>query len=139
MKKLVTLVLVLSNFLFGSVGFVKTTTGTVEVKRAAEIVTLKVGSTLENGDIIMTKSKSSIGLIFDDGSRLSLGEKAIFVINIFKVEPEKKEFDVDVYLKKGKAVFSSGKIGKLSPESVKFRIPEGIIGIRGTKFAVEVK
>ena len=42
-------------------------------------------------------------------------------------------------LKKGKAVFSSGKIGKLSPESVKFRIPEGIIGIRGTQFAVEVK
>jgi len=42
-------------------------------------------------------------------------------------------------LKKGKAVFSSGKIGKLSPKSVKFRIPTGVIGIRGTKFAVEAK
>jgi len=129
----------MSNFLFGSVGIVKTTTGTVEVKRDAKAIELKVGSALENGDIIMTKSKSSVGITFDDGTRLSLGEKAIFVIKIFKVKPEKKEFDVDVYLKKGKAIFSSGKIGKLSPESVKFRIPEGIIGIRGTKFAVEVK
>jgi len=129
----------MSSFLFGSVGIVKTTTGTVEVKRDAKEIELKVGSTLENGDIIMTKSKSSVGITFDDGTRLSLGEKAIFVIKIFKVKPEKKEFDVDVYLKKGKAIFSSGKIGKLSPESVKFRIPEGIIGIRGTKFAVEVK
>ena len=129
----------MSSFLFGSVGIVKTTTGTVEVKRDAKAIELKVGSTLENGDIIMTKSKSSVGITFDDGTRLSLGEKAIFVIKIFKVKPEKKEFDVDVYLKKGKAIFSSGKIGKLSPESVKFRIPEGIIGIRGTKFAVEVK
>jgi len=61
------------------------------------------------------------------------------VINKFIVKPSKKKYDVDLKLKKGKAVFSSGKIGKLSPKSVKFRIPEGIIGIRGTKFAVEVK
>jgi len=87
----------------------------------------------------MSKAKSSIGITFDDGTRVSLGEKAIFVINNFKVEPTKKEYDVDLNLKKGKAVFSSGKIGKLSPKSVKFRIPEGVIGIRGTKFAVEVK
>jgi len=138
-KKVVTVVLVTSNFLFASVAIVKTTTGTVEVKRDTKAIELKVGSSLENGDIIMTKSKSSVGITFDDGSRISLGEKAIFVIKRFKVKPEKKEFDMDVYLKKGKAVFSSGKIGKLSPKSVKFRIPEGIIGIRGTKFAVEVK
>lgn len=87
----------------------------------------------------MTKSGSSIGIVFDDGTVLSLDEKAIFVINKFKVKPEKKEFDVDLFLKKGKAIFSSGRIGKLAPKSVKFRIPEGIIGIRGTKFAVEVK
>lgn len=139
MKKVVTVVLVTSNFLLASVAIVKTTTGTVEVKRDTKAIELKVGSSLENGDIIMTKSKSSVGITFDDGSRISLGEKAIFVIKRFKVKPEKKEFDMDVYLKKGKAVFSSGKIGKLSPKSVKFRIPEGIIGIRGTKFAVEVK
>lgn len=139
MKKVVTVVLVTSNFLLASAAIVKTTTGTVEVKRDTKAIELKVGSSLENGDIIMTKSKSSVGITFDDGSRISLGEKAIFVIKRFKVKPEKKEFDMDVYLKKGKAVFSSGKIGKLSPKSVKFRIPEGIIGIRGTKFAVEVK
>ncbi len=42
-------------------------------------------------------------------------------------------------MSKGLATFESGKIGKLSPESVRFRIPEGTIGIRGTKFYVEVK
>jgi hypothetical protein len=89
--------------------------------------------------MILTKSKSAIGVMFDDGTRLSLGEKAIFIINEFRVKPSKKSYNVDLRLKKGKAVFSSGKVGKLAPESVKFRIPEGIIGIRGTKFAVEVK
>jgi len=126
-------------YVFANVGIVKTMTGKVEVKRGGKTISLKKGSSVKNGDIIKTKAKSSIGITFDDGTRLSLGEKAIFVINKFIVKPSKKKYDVDLKLKKGKAVFSSGKIGKLSPKSVKFRIPEGIIGIRGTKFAVEVK
>lgn len=128
-----------SHILFANVAIVKTTTGEVEVKRKSKTIIIKVGSTLNNGDIILTKSKSSIGITFDDGSRVSLGEKAIFVIKKFKVKPSKKEYEVDLKLKKGKAVFSSGKIGKLAPKAVKFRIPSGTIGIRGTKFAVEAK
>jgi len=139
MGKIILFIAVLGNTLFANVGMVKTLTGTVEVKRGTSTMTLTVGSTLENGDIIKSKDDSSIGITFSDGSRLALGAKAIFVINQFKVEPENKAYDVDLNLKKGKAIFSSGKVGKLAPESVKFRIPEGIIGIRGTKFAVEVK
>lgn len=139
MGKIILLIMMFSNLLLAGVGIVKNITGTVEVKRAKKIIVLKKGSSLNNGDIILTKSKSSIGIIFDDGSRLSLGAKAILVINKFIVRPSKKEYEVDLDLKKGKAVFSSEKVGKLAPKSVKFRIPEGIIGIRGTRFAVEVK
>jgi len=139
MKKTLILLLILNNFILANVAIVKKMTGTVNIKRNHKTIPLKVGTTLNNGDIIITKKKSSIGITFDDGSRLSLGEKAIFVIKKFKVKPSTKEYDVDLDLKKGKAVFSSGKIGKLAPKSVKFRIPQGIIGIRGTKFAVEAK
>ncbi|CAA6827315.1 MAG: Unknown protein [uncultured Sulfurovum sp.] len=138
MKQIIVMI-VMSNLLLANVGIVKNIIGKVELQRAQKVLLLHKGSAVNNGDIIMTKSKSSIGITFDDGTRLSLGENAIFVINKFKVDPAKKEYDVDLNLKKGKAVFSSGKVGKLAPESVKFRIPEGIIGIRGTKFAVEVK
>jgi len=139
MKKIVLLGFTLTSFLFSNVGIVKNITGEVDIKRGKEVISIKAGFTLKKGDIIMTKSKSSIGIIFDDGTVLALDEKAVFVINSFKVKPETKEFNVDLFLQKGKAVFTSGKVGKLKPESVKFRIPEGIIGIRGTKFAVEVK
>jgi len=131
--------MVVGNLLLADVGIVKTLTGTVEVKRAKKTILLKKGSTLKNGDMILTKAKSSVGIIFDDGSRLSLGSKAIFVIKKFIVKPDEKKYDVDLDLKKGKALFSSGKVGKLAPKSVKFRIPTGVIGIRGTKFAVEAK
>ena len=139
MIKTILLTFIMSNFLFSDVALVKKMTGTVEVKRNKKMITIKIGSSLKNGDIIISKANSSVGIVFDDGSRLSLGEKAILVIKEFKVKPEKNEFNVDMTLKKGKAVFNSGTVGKLAPESVKFRIPEGVIGIRGTQFAVEVK
>jgi len=137
--RIIMLLVVMANLLFANVGTVKNITGKVEVKRAKKVHLLKKGSSINNGDVIMTGKKSSIGISFYDGTRLAFGEKAIFVINKFKVDPINQDYDVDLSLKKGKAVFSSGKVGKLAPKSVKFRIPEGIIGIRGTKFAVEVK
>jgi len=139
MKKFLVIIVVLNSFVLASVATVKTIKGKVELKRGKKVEVVKVGRTLENGDIIISKVKSSVGIIFDDGTSISLGEKSIFVINKFKVKPSKKEYDVDLELKKGKALFSSGKVGKLAPKSVKFRIPTGVIGIRGTKFAVEAK
>lgn len=110
----------------------------VEVKREKNTLILKQGDKLQEHDLITTKTNSSIGIIFDDGTRLSLGSKSIIKIKKFIVEPAKKEYNFDLNMTKGKASFSSGKIGKLSPESVKFHIPEGVISIRGTKFLVEV-
>ena len=36
-------------------------------------------------------------------------------------------------------MFESGKVSEISPESFEFKIPDGIIGIRGTKFIIELK
>jgi len=139
MHKIIMLLLIISGYLFGDIAIVKKIEGEVVVKRDKKEIPIKAGSSLKVGDIIMTKSNSAIGIIFDDGSCLSLDSKAIVVIKKFKFKPSTKEYDIDFYLKKGKAVFSSGEVGKLAPDSLKFRIPTGLIGIRGTKFAVEVK
>jgi len=140
MHKIIILLIFISSILFAqSVGIIKSITGIVTIKRDKKIIDIKKGNRLNNGDIIMTKAQSTIGIIFDDGSRLSLGAKTLFVINKFIVKPDINRFDIDMELKKGKALFSSGKIGKLSPKALKFRVPEGIIGIRGTEFLVEVE
>lgn len=118
---------------------VKSIKGKVVAKRENNIVALKVGSKLYESDLIMTKKNSSIGIMFNDGTRISLGAKSIFSIKKFVVNPSKKEYDVDVTLIKGKASFSSGKVGELSPSAVKFHMPTGVVGIRGTKFMVEVE
>ncbi|HHB94694.1 MAG TPA: hypothetical protein ENK88_06085 [Campylobacterales bacterium] len=140
MLKIIILFILLSYTIFAqNVGIIKSISGIVNIKRDNKIITIQKGDKLNNKDIIITKANSSIGIIFDDGSRLSLGAKSIFKINKFIVKPDINKFIVDMELKKGKALFNSGKIGKLSPQSVKFRVPEGVIGIRGTEFLVEVK
>lgn len=138
MQKIVMLLLLSCFIIAGEVGYVKSLKGKVVAKRDKKIILLNVGSKLYEDDLIITKNKSSVGIMFSDGTRISLGPKSIFSIKRFVVNPSKKDYDVDLSLIKGKASFSSGKIGEISPSSVKFRIPTGIIGIRGTKFMVEV-
>ncbi len=122
-----------------NIAIVKKLTGVVVAKRSQKNVELKVGSQLQNGDILITKKDSSVGVIFEDGTLLSLGENSILSVDKYIFKPSAKKFSFDLNMKKGLATFESGKIGKLAPKSVHFRVPGGSIGIRGTKFYVEVK
>lgn len=128
------------SFVFSDdIAIVKTISGDSFAKRDQAMVELKVGNQLQIGDTLITKSNSSIGIIFHDGTVLSLGENSILSIDEFLFKPLENKFNFDINMQKGLASFESGKIGDLSPQSVKFRVPEGTVGIRGTKFYVKVK
>ncbi len=131
--------LVLSFSFSQDVAIVKKISGEVFAKRVDNMHKLSAGHKIQEKDIIITKNDGSIGMIFEDGTIISLGANSVLSINKYLFRPSQKEFSFDVDMSKGLASFESGKIGKLSPQSVKFRVPEGIVGIRGTKFYVEVK
>lgn len=80
-----------------------------------------------------------MGISFNDGTRIAIGSKSILVIDNYLFAPSRKDFRFDLSLQKGTAVFESGKISKLAPEKVHFKVPQGVIGIRGTKFVVEAE
>ena len=121
------------------IAIVKSVEGSVSVKRTHETLPLKARDRLFKNDIIMTGEKSSVGLIFHDGSVLSLGEKSYLRIDEFIFKPSEQQFKFKLSMDKGSALFESGKIGTLAPEAFELKIPEGTVGIRGTKFLVEVK
>jgi len=134
------IITLLFSFTFASdIAIVKKLNGNAFAKRGDTLAKLSRGSKLKTGDILVTKSNSSLGFIFHDGTIVSLGENSILVINKYLFKPFNHKYNFDVNMKKGLASFESGKIGNLAPQSVKFRVPEGIVGIRGTKFYVEVK
>ena len=121
------------------IAIVKQVQGDVSVKRAGTVLVVRQSDKLQAGDILMTGSKSQVGVIFHDGSVLSLEEKSLLRIEEFIFQPIESKFNFKLFLKKGAALFESGKIGVLAPESFSFEIPAGTIGIRGTKFLVEVR
>jgi len=139
MKIIMSILLVVSFLFAKDIAIIKKLSGEVFAKRIDKIVSLSVGEKIQEGDLIVTKSSSDIGMIFEDGTILALGENSVLSVDKYLFKPAISEFLVDMDMQKGIASFESGKIGKLSPESVKFRVPEGTVGIRGTKFYVEVK
>lgn len=111
----------------------------VEIHRGDLLLTAPAsGEKLYSGDILFTGSDGALSVIFNDGSIVSLGNKSILKIDDYLFVPCEKRYRFDLFLKKGNAVFETGKIGKAAPEAVTFRVPEGTIGVRGTKFFVEV-
>lgn len=143
MKNIVTTIVMLSSLsiaLFANpVATIKSAEGDVSVLRGSENLALKKSDKLLQGDMIETAADATVGIIFNDGTALSIGPKSLISIDSYIFEPSKQQYDFKLNMKKGLANFESGKIGKLAPESVKFKIPDGVIGIRGTKFFVEVK
>jgi hypothetical protein len=122
-----------------SVAFIKSVQGNAIVKRDNTVVLAQKGVSLFSNDVLQTGSDGAIGISFNDGTRIALGSKSILVIDDYFFAPSQKDFRFDLSLQKGTAVFESGKISKLAPEKVHFKVPQGVIGIRGTKFVVEAE
>lgn len=133
------LIIILSfTYSFAQVASIKSFSGDAFVKHNKTSSKLTLGAKLFKNDIIITKENGSVSIVFNDGSLLSLGENSFLTINEYIFKPLKNDFDFNLTLKSGTAVFESGKIGKLAPESFKMNFPKGIIGIRGTKFLLRV-
>lgn len=122
-----------------NIAIAKSVNGNVQVKRDSVYLNVVRGSELQSGDIVQTSDNASVGLVFNDGTVLSVGPKSMLELNKYLFKPSSKEYDFDVTLKKGTTAYESGKLGKMAPQKVAFRVPQGSIGIRGTKFIVDVE
>ena len=120
------------------IGTIKAVQGKVFIQVGSTIFDAKLNDKLYEGYIIETEDDSSIGLVFIDGTQLSIGPDSQVIINRYLFSPKQKNYLFDVMIQNGSAIYSSGKLGELSPESIKVQTPEATIGVRGTKFLVEV-
>jgi len=121
------------------IGKTKTGRGNVVVIRSGKEIPINIGDKLYQKDIIRTGADSSVGIIFEDNTILSVGPKSEIVIDEYVFAHEKGMLSMITRMVKGTASYISGIIGRQSPESVKFQTPDATIGIRGTQFLVKVK
>ena len=116
---------------------IKSVHGDVKIIRMHQTVEAASGATLAVSDRVMTTAGASAAIVFRDGTLLTLGPDADILVRDYVFEPKDGKFSFDLYLAKGSAIYESGKIGKLSPGSVKVETPKATVGVRGTRFLIE--
>ena len=121
------------------IGIVRTYRPEALIIRSGVETSADAGSAVHAGDRLVTRHDGAIGIVFIDGSVLSLGPVSEYVIDGFSFHPAEKDVSFLATIKRGTATFLSGAIGRISPESVKIKTPTATLGLRGTKVLIEVK
>ena len=91
---------------------------------------LKVGSEILVGDVISTGKATRIEFSLNDGSKMTLGERTVFVVSEFVQKPS--EENIALRLLSGAFKASSGAVAKANPDAMTVATNTGTIGIRGT-------
>lgn len=120
-----------------NVAVIKKTAHTCRVT-ATECVALHSGDNVHEGDVLQTGKQGYAGLSFNDGTTVALDADSQFRINKYTFTPLSHTYSFDVLLSRGSAIYASGRLGKLSPSSVRFQTPTTVIAVRGTRFLVTV-
>ncbi len=119
-----------------TIALLKRVNGKVELLRGGLVLTPVAGEPLQRTDVLRTGPKSSAGISFVDGTTLAVDGDSSVELRRYTFQPERGQYDFDLYLQRGAAIYSSGKLGKLAPEAVRVRTPTALIGVRGTRFHV---
>lgn len=122
-----------------SIGSLRQVQGDVVIISSQGEKKAKNGLHVYQGDKIKTTASASVGIIFIDNSRTSLGPDSELELTEYIFKPAKKKFGMLSKLSRGTASYLSGKISKLSPGSVRFKTPDATIGARGTSLLIQVE
>lgn len=100
--------------------------------------TLKRGSQVWPGDVVMTGKNASVQIRAGDGSMISLKENSKLVIAAHKHTGPVDKQHSSLELVKGGMRAVTGLIGKNKPDNFRIKARGSTIGIRGTEFVVQI-
>ena len=121
------------------IGSVKSAEGGAMIRRGAESMPAREGLHLLLNDTLQTSAGGRLGAILQDGTRISLGPNTELKIDQFVYDPAGGKFGLLLRLGRGVMAYISGKIAQFSPGSATVETPVGVLGLRGTHFAVSLE
>ena len=121
------------------VGSVKIVHGAASIQRGSQVIPAAEGAHLQAHDSLRTAADGSMGVILQDGTRVSLGPNTTVEIDRFTYEPVDGKFSLLLRLSRGVLAYISGKIAQFSPAAVQVETPVGIVGLRGTELAISLE
>jgi len=88
--------------------------------------------------VLRTGADGRLGITLNDDTRVSLGPSSEVRVNRFSYGAADGGMALALKFVRGMAAYVSGRIAKLSPDSVRLETPAAIVGVRGTTLAIRV-
>ena len=119
-------------------GRVKVASGAAFVVRQGREIPAAPGQLVLEADVLRTGTDGRLGITLNDDTRVSLGPASEIRLDRFAYGAADGGMAVALRFVRGVAAYVSGRIAKLSPDSVRLETPAAIVGVRGTTLAIRV-
>jgi hypothetical protein len=120
-------------------GRIKTVSGAAFVVRQGVEQAAVAGQPVFEADALKTGADGRLAITLKDETRLSLGPHSDVRLEKFVYAPGESRLGFTLRIARGLLAYVSGRIAKLSPDSVRLETPSAIIGVRGTRLAIQVE
>ena len=124
---------------FGEIGRVKSAAGPVQILRAGKPLPVGPGLKLLQGDVVATGKTGRVGISFIDDTRFAVGPNSRVTLSEFGYDRTRQTGSFVTRVDRGSLGVVSGRIAKSKRDAMKVRTPTSMLGVRGTKFVVDVK
>ena len=123
---------------FAEIARVKQSSGAAFVERNAQQLKPAPGLQLLAGDKLVTGKDGRISVTFVDNTRFAVGPNSRVSVSEFQYDRTRQKGSMVTQVDRGSLAVVSGKIAKSDRDAMKVRTPNTLLGVRGTKFIVEV-
>lgn len=119
-------------------GRVKVVSGAAFVVRGGVAIPATPGQVVLEADVLRTGTDGRLGVTLNDDTRVSIGPASEVRLHRFSYASADGGLALVLKFVRGVAAYVSGRIAKLSPDSIRLETPSAIVGVRGTTLMVRV-
>ncbi|WP_340315324.1 FecR family protein [Rhizorhabdus argentea] len=123
---------------WAEIGRVKRSVGTAAIERGKAKLAPGPGFQLLAGDTLVTGKDGQMSLTFIDDTRFSVGPNSRISVDQFDYNRTTQTGSFVTKVNRGSLAVVSGQIAHSRQDAMKVRTPTSLLGVRGTRFIVEV-
>ncbi|TVV72682.1 FecR family protein [Sphingomonas solaris] len=124
---------------FAEIGRIKRVMGAAVVERGTARLPATVGGTVEQGDVVATGKDGRVSITFSDNTRFSAGPGSRIALSEYRFDDTTRKGAFVTRVDRGSLAIVSGQIAHESRDAMKVRTPTSLLGVRGTRFVVNVR
>ena len=119
-------------------GRIKIASGSAFIVRAGSVMPAQAGQLVYESDALRTGTDGRLGVTLKDDTRISMGPASEVRVDRFLYAPAEGRLGLVLNVVRGVVAYVSGRIAKLSPDSIRLETPAAVVGVRGTTLALRV-